>query len=149
MSPKPKGTKVRKILVPTDFTSHSEKAVDYAAGLARSFGASLLLLHVIEPFTYTVSDTVQVTDHYAALRTIAEPMMKNLEDGLGKKGLRATGLIVKGTPYLEIVKKARQEGADMIILSTHGHSGLRHLLIGSVAERVVRLAHCPVLTVRG
>ena len=149
MKSKFKGMKLRKILLPTDFTSHSEGAVGYAAGLARSFGASLLLLHVIEPFTYSVSDTVQVTDHYAALRTIAEPMMKNMVDALGKKGFKAKGLIVKGTPYLEIVKKARKEGADIIVLATHGRSGLHRLFIGSVAERVVRLAHCPVLTVRG
>lgn len=140
---------IRKILVPTDFTIFSDQAVDYAAMVATRFDAKILLVHVIEPLTYSVTDTIQVVDHFVALKTIAEPILDNLQKKLLKKGLQAETIILKGNPYLEIVEKASKAGVDLIIMGTHGRTGLKHLLMGSVAERVVRLAPCPVLVVRG
>ena len=138
--------KIQKILVPTDFTSHSDKAINYAVMMARAFEARILLIHVIEPFTYSVSETIQVMDHYVALREIADPIMDNLREQLSKQA-KVDTFIVKGFPYVEIVKKAKQSKADLIVMGTHGRTGLKHLLMGSVAERVVRLARCPVLTI--
>jgi nucleotide-binding universal stress UspA family protein len=148
MAKKPKQASIKRIMVPTDFTDFSKRAMEYAKMIAKKLNADLLLVHVIEPFTYSVTDTIQVVDHYAALKAIAEPLMESLEKKALKEKLKVSTAVLRGTPYLEIIKKARQSGADMIVMGTHGRTGVTHLLMGSVAERVVRMAHCPVLTVR-
>ncbi len=140
---------IRKIMVPTDFTVYSDHAIEYAIMVARKFEAKILLIHVIEPFAYSVTDTVQIIDHYTALKTVAKPILENLQKRLLKKGLKVDSILLDGNPYLEIVKKTREAGVDLIIMGTHGRTGIEHILMGSVAERVVRLAPCPVLTVRG
>lgn len=140
---------IKKILVPTDFTAYSDHAIEYAVMVARKFEAKILLVHVIEPLAYSVTDTVQVFDHYTALKTVAKPILENLQKRLLKKSLKVDIILLDGNPYLEIVKKSRQAAVDLIIMGTHGRTGIKHLLMGSVAERVVRLASCPVLTVRG
>ncbi len=140
---------IKKILVPTDFTVYSDHAIEYAIMVARKFEAKILLIHVIEPFAYSVTDTVQIIDHYTALKTVARPILDNLQKRLLKKGIKVDCTLLDGNPYLEIVEKSRQAGADLIIMGTHGRTGIDHILMGSVAERVVRLAPCPVLTVRG
>lgn len=140
---------IKKILVPTDFTVYSDHAIEYAIMVARNFEAKIMLVHVIEPMAYSVTDTIQIIDHYTALKTVAGPILKNLQNKLLKKGLEVDTLLLDGTPYLEIVKRSRQAGIDLIIMGTHGRTGIKHVLMGSVAERVVRMAPCPVLTVRG
>ena len=140
---------IRTILVPVDFTEFSNRAADYAAMIARRFGAKIQLVHVIEQFTYSVTDTIQVVDHYSALRTIAQPLMDTLKNRLGRKGVKVDGLVTRGNPAFQIVEQARKNRSDLIVMGTHGRTGVQHLLLGSVAERVVRLATCPVLTVRG
>lgn len=140
---------IRKIMVPTDFTTYSDHAIEYAIMVGRKFQAKILLVHVIEPLAYSVTDTMQVFDHYTALKTVAKPILENLQKRLLKKGLTVDSILLDGNPYLEIVKKSREAGVDLIIMGTHGRTGIEHILIGSVAERVVRLASCPVLTVRG
>ncbi len=140
---------IKKILVPTDFTVYSDHAIEYAIMVARNFEAKILLVHVIEPMAYSVTDTIQIIDHYSALKTVAGPILRNLQNKLLKKGLEVDTLLLDGTPYLEIVKRSRQAGIDLIIMGTHGRTGIKHVLMGSVAERVVRMAPCPVLTVRG
>ncbi len=140
---------IRKIMVPTDFTTYSDHAIEYAIMVARKFKAKMLLVHVIEPLAYSVTDTMQVFDHYTALKTVAKPILENLQKRLLKKGLKVDSILLDGNPYLEIVKKSREAGVDLIIMGTHGRTGIEHILMGSVAERVVRLASCPVVTVRG
>ena len=140
---------IKKILVPVDFTAYSDRALEVAAQMACQFRARILLLHVIEQFTYTVSDTFEVLDHYPALKSLAEPQMEILMKGLRKKGLRVDGRIERGNPYLEILKACRKDKADMIVMGTHGRTGIPHLVMGSVAENVVRMATCPVMTVPG
>ena len=140
---------INKILVPVDFTPHSESAIRYARMIAKKFKATIVLMHVIEPFTYSVTDTIQVVNHYRALRTIAEPLMVGLERSLKKDRLKVETIVTKGTPYLEIVRRIPKAKVDIIIMGTHGRTGLKHLLMGSVADRVVRLSPCPVITVRG
>jgi nucleotide-binding universal stress UspA family protein len=139
---------IRKIIVPSDFTVFSDHALEYAVVIAKRFRASLLIMHVIEPFTYSVTDMMQVVDHYVPLKTIAQPMLENLQNRASKVGVKSSNFVTKGTPYLEIIKKARKEGADLIVMGTHGRTGAKHLLMGSVAERVVRMAPCPVLTLK-
>lgn len=149
MAVKKRAVRINKIVVPTDFTPHSERAMAFAAALAQKFGASVTLIHVIESFTYSVTDTVQIIDHYAALKTIAEPLLEEMRKKLEKQKIKAKSVLTRGTPYDDIVRTARRNGADLIVMGTHGRTGVRHLLMGSVAERVLRLAHCAVLTVRG
>lgn len=142
-------THVRRILVPVDFTEPSNRAVDVAVTMARRFHARILLIHVIEQFTYSVTDTVQVVDHYAALKAIAGPMMDSLRQRLRRKGIKAEAKLGRGNAAKEIVEQARKSRADLVIMGSHGRTGVPLLLLGSVAERVVRLAPCSVLTVKG
>jgi nucleotide-binding universal stress UspA family protein len=95
-----------------------------------------------------MTDPFIVVEHGRTLRLIAQSLLDNLRQKLVAKGLTVKTHIVQGIAYREIVKKAAQDRADMIVLGTHGRTGMQHLLLGSVAEKVVRLAGCPVLTVR-
>ena len=140
--------KFKKILVPVDFTEYSGQAISYAEMLAKTFHAKVLLFHVIEQFTYSVSDTIQVMDHYTTLKEIAQQMLENKKKQLGKKGLVVKALVLKGNPAWEIVKYSGKKRTDLIVMGSHGRTGIQHLVLGSVAERVVRMASCPVLTVK-
>jgi nucleotide-binding universal stress UspA family protein len=139
---------VKTILVPTDFSLYSDRAMQYAAMLARAFKARILMIHVIEPLTYSVTDTLTVTDHFVALKTIAKPLLENARKKYQKRGLSVETDVLSGAPYREILQRARRAGVDMIVMGTHGRTGVEHFLLGSVAEKVVRLAPCPVVTVR-
>ena len=141
------GQSIRKILVPTDFSPHSEHAADYAAMLAKPFQSTIDLLHVIEPFPYSVTDTMTVISHEEALRTIAASLLENARARLQQQGMKAESHLASGTPYQEIIQWARDHQIDLIVMGTHGRTGVRHLLLGSVAEKVVHLSPCPVLTV--
>ena len=148
MKKEKKTQRIRKILVPTDFSSYSDQAVDYAAMLAKAFKAGISLIHVTEPFPYTVTDTLIVVEHGRTLNTIAQSLLDNLRKRLTAKGLKVRARLARGIPYREIIKEAEKDKTDMIVMGTHGRTGVGHLLLGSVAEKVVRLAGCPVLTVR-
>jgi nucleotide-binding universal stress UspA family protein len=139
---------IKKILAPTDFSPSSEAAIDYAVTFAKRFEAEVILIHVIESPAYSVTDTLILVDHEAALKTTAEALMENVYKTCIEKGLSASRSVVSGTPHREIIKKAEQEKADLIIMGTHGRTGVERLLLGSVAEKVVRLSMIPVLTVR-
>jgi len=141
-------TSIKKILVPTDFSPYSDQAAQYALMIARAFKARILLIHVIEPLAYSVTDTLQVTDHFIALKTIAKSLLENTRKKFQKKDLRVGADLLTGVPYREILNRASRVGADMIVMGTHGRTGVEHFLLGSVAEKVVRLAPCPVVTVR-
>jgi universal stress protein A len=135
------------IIVPTDFSYASDAALGYARMLATRFGASLHLLHVLEePGTWS--------EVYAAIpeiqRRLGADAARRLEAMAAclPPPMRATSAVVCGAPVPSIVKEAQTRAADLIVMGTHGRRGMGHLLLGSVAERVVRLAPCPVLTVR-
>lgn len=143
-----------RILVPTDFSAPSEAALAAAKELADRFGASIHLLHVLEdPY----STSAYATEVYGFLppglrETWQENAEKRLEALLPREhGTRSGGTVtvVFGSPAKAIVDHAQTAGSDLIVMGTHGRSGMAHLLLGSVAERVVRTAACPVLTVRG
>lgn len=146
---KEKGLQIKKILVPTDFSPSSEAGVEYAAAMAKQFGAEVILVHVVESFPYMITDTVTVVSYTDSLKTVAQALLDGLSSKLSKEGLSIkTHLATIGFPPGEIIKRAEREKADIIVMATHGRTGLGRLLMGSVAEKVVRLSPVPVLTVR-
>jgi nucleotide-binding universal stress UspA family protein len=140
--------RLRRILAPTDFSDCSIRALEYAAELAKQYGAEIILLHVEEPITQAalspdLIDAVRTEQHRFAQKGIEQAAER----------LRATGVRVRtrlnsGLAHEQIVKIAEEHRADLIVMGTHGRSGLPHLFVGSVAETVVRTASCPVLTVK-
>jgi len=140
--------KLKRILVPLDFSNCSKKALQYAVPFARQFGATLSLLCVIQPY-YPVSEMVPMDGEIfeRRMRESSEAEMAALRKSLDP-ALKPSATIRHGTPHVEIVRAARDLKCDLIILSTHGRTGLSHVLMGSTAERVVRHATCPVLVWR-
>jgi nucleotide-binding universal stress UspA family protein len=140
---------LKRVLVPIDFSPCSLKALQYALPFARQFGALLTLLHVV-PVGYTLGEfgALDFTLLEVEMRQSAEQQLGDIMRGLGP-GLSTESLIRLGRPAQEIVEVAKSLGVDLIVLATHGHTGLKHVFLGSVAESVVRYAPCPVLTVRG
>jgi nucleotide-binding universal stress UspA family protein len=141
---------IRHILAPTDFSDYSKQALSNAFELAQTFGATLALLHVVEPSPYLGEFTPP---------TMGEDLLDDLEQQARAKLARILPeaqqakiemprSVVMGSPSLKIVETAEAEHVDLIVMATHGPTGLSHLLIGSVTERVVHTAPCPVLTIR-
>jgi len=141
--------RIKKILVPVDFSDCSKKALQYAIPFARQFDAALTLLHVVQA-NYYVGDfgTIDTALLETEMRKNAEKQLADLAAREVGKGLRCETTLRTGRIVSEIVEVARQTQTDLIIISTHGHTGLKHILLGSVAENVVRHAPCPVLIVR-
>jgi len=139
---------IKKILVPTDFSEGSEEAVQYAAMMARVLKAQIGLIHVIQPYAYGMTETFNVVDHYTTLKTIAEPLLEQAREQLHRNGLTVETELLSGVAHREILKAAHRIKADLIVMGTHGRTGVGHVLLGSVAERVVQHASCPVLTVK-
>jgi nucleotide-binding universal stress UspA family protein len=143
---------IKKILFPTDFSPPSEHALQFARELAEKFDAELHVLHVLEDVAPMVGDPgmmVDLSDKYLAeARQYAQRGLQALPGERGPRAGRIVREIRDGSPFVEIVRYAREAGIDLIVIGTHGRTGLKHLLLGSVAENVVRKAACPVLTVR-
>jgi universal stress protein A len=141
-----------KILVPLDFSDHSERAVQIAAELARRYDAPLTLFHVYELVPYAAPEghalytppppVAGLFDEYE--RRLAEVKERALKAG----AVEVQTLLREGFVALQITELAREAHFDLIVMGTHGRQGISHLLMGSVAEKVVRTAPCPVLTVR-
>jgi len=137
---------ISRILFPTDFSLDAEHAFQYALTLARAFGAELHLLHVIYfPPQTPEYDIGQVID---SLVKNAEGSLKKLADGVSEPKPVIRMDVQVGVEHTEITKFAEREKIDLIVMGTRGRTGLAHVFLGSVAERVVRHAHCPVLTVK-
>jgi len=146
-----------RILVPVDFSAHSDLALRYATTLADRFGATVEVLHVVEdPFVSGAwssgANVPNVPELLADLVRAARAKLDDMKTAAASKGLRFSTTVlttvVTGEPADSISDYARTEKFDLIVMGTHGRRGLSHALIGSVAERVVRRAPCPVLTVR-
>lgn len=140
---------VKKILCPTDFSPPAARALDCATQLARHFDADLLLLHVVPPSAYPLRNLGTVT----GFPNLREEIHKRVTDEMAAlvgavQGVRVRSEIAEGAPHDQILAAAAANGADLIVMATHGHTGLKHALVGSTAERVVRLSECPVLTLR-
>lgn len=142
---------IRSILVPIDFSQHSKNALKYAVPMAAQFGASLHLIYVVEPTIYPADlgfGQVVLPGVEDELRQKgAEELEALIEREIGKR-VPATCTVRTGTPHQEILAEAEEREVDLIVLATHGHSGVEHLLFGSTADRIVRKARCPVLSVR-
>jgi nucleotide-binding universal stress UspA family protein len=142
---------IRAILVPIDFSVHSKNALKYAVPIAAKFGASLHLVYVVEPTIYPADlgfGQVVLPGVEDELREKgAEELTALIEKEIGNK-VAASSSVRTGNPHQEILREAEERGVDMIIVATHGHSGVEHMLFGSTADRVVRNAKCPVLTIR-
>jgi len=140
---------IERILVPIDFSESSLKALDEAVEFSRPYGAELILLFVVEHGFY--ESPLLVPDSGALLKHQARATEEKLEKicrSLGKRGVTCRTFVESGVAYQAIVETAKKVHANLIVISTHGRTGLAHVLIGSVAERVVQHAACPVLVIR-
>ena len=140
---------MKSILVPIDFSWPSKKALEYAVPFARQFGAKITLLFVLEPPVYTgdIGYVPMEVDNEGSLKAAAKKLAELAELAVEPELLEQT-LVRTGRPFQEITDIARSLNTDLIIIATHGYTGLKHVLLGSTVERVVRIAPCPVLTVR-
>ena len=142
---------VRHILAPTDFSTYSQHAVASALELAKKFGAKLTILHVIELPPYPVEGYVPPSVSATFLDDLERQAAADLAQIVPEAeaaNVEVARVVAVGTPYRKIVETAEAEQVDLIVMATAGRTGLSHLVIGSIAERVVRTATCPVLTIR-
>jgi|1185.fasta_scaffold108698_2 nucleotide-binding universal stress UspA family protein len=148
-APKPDPLPIRTILVPIDFSDYSYKSLDYAAAFGGQSKATITLLHVV-PLNYVDTDLIafDFTEiEREAANSAQSRLRKLIEDRIGGS-IVADFLVRIGRPVDEIVSAAKERDSDLIIMSTHGYTGLKHAFLGSTTENVVRYAPCPVLTVR-
>jgi nucleotide-binding universal stress UspA family protein len=142
---------VKLILCPTDFSEPSGEGLTVARELASHFGCDLLLVHVLPVVPALPTDpnfAFDVPEYERALHADAAEKLANMAQDAAAKGIKAGTTVGHGDAGGEIVRIAQQEGADLIVIATHGLTGWRHVMFGSVAEKVVRHAHCSVLSVR-
>ena len=141
----------QKILAPFDFSAQSKHALQFAADLARRYEAPITVVHVVDANYFSVPESfllytpTQLPQLMAGLEKQLEMIKHEL---LASNVMTVKSQVVQGTPFAEIVRLAHDDKYDLIVMGTHGRSGIAHALLGSVAERVVRKAHCPVLTIR-
>jgi nucleotide-binding universal stress UspA family protein len=145
-------SQIKRMLIPTDFSAASSLALQYGLDMAFRYGASIHLMHVIEdPAFSTVYPDAYFAELPDLMKRLTEDSEKQLADAVAKcaaANVPATSQVVVGRPARAIAKEALDRGTDLIVMGTHGRSGFAHLVLGSVAERVIRTSPCPVLTVR-
>lgn len=144
---------IRSILLPTDFSECGNYALSYAASLARKFDASIICVHVIEPMVPTVgysgvTEPLPLADITDQLEDSAERELPKISECEACEGLDIEEVIVHGEAATEIARVAEERNVDLIIISSHGRTGLGRILFGSTAEAVVRHSSCPVLVVK-
>lgn len=140
--------RIKDILVPVDFSACSKKALAYAVAFARQFQAAVTLLHVVDFQVVGADRDIDVPQVKNTLRLGGERQLARLvREAIGHRVLADT-LVRTGQPFVEIVEAARTRNVDLIVMATHGNSGISRFLVGSTTERVVRHAPCPVLIVR-
>ena len=144
---------VKNILVPLTLTKDSKNILDYATSIAEKFDAKITVFHVLREQKVDLSEIDYESGFLEKIKKhqeeeIKDELKKFITDELVKK-YNITTEIKWGQPFLEIVNKAKKINADLIVMGTHGRTGLSHVLLGSVAEKVLRLAPCPVLVTRG
>ena len=137
---------LKRILVPHDFSETSEAAVKYAVALAKAFGAKLHLLHVSDKARTDMATEFPLGLEESVEEAIRERLVKIMTPR-EQKEFKPEFELRGGTPYVEIVRYARERDIDLIVMGTHGRGFVAHVVMGSVAEKVVRNAPCPVLTV--
>ncbi len=142
---------IKTILFPTDFSNGARAAMDHAISLAKDYQAKLILLYVIQDISvaeWYIPSSLSAAD-------LVEDMQKSAWNEMNKWGTEVAPkvkdvekMVVRGVPFVEIIRTAKEKNADLIVIGTHGRTGIDHMLFGSTAEKVVRKAACPVLTVR-
>jgi nucleotide-binding universal stress UspA family protein len=146
-------SRIRRILHPSDFSRASRMAFTKAVEMAAANRAELLLVHVLAPVVPMVGDGYLSPQIYEEIETSARTQAQKQLDALAtaakKAGVRAKTLLLGGVAHEQIIRAARSKRPDLIVIGTHGRTGLAKLFLGSVAGRVVSTASCPVLTVRG
>jgi nucleotide-binding universal stress UspA family protein len=144
--------RLRRILVGTDFSRASRPAIRRAVETAAESGAALWIAHVVAPPPPLSPEGYVLPRSYddivPAIRADAEKRLKALLAVARRSGVRAQGLLLRGAPHEALTKAARRHRADLMILGTHGRTGIARFFVGSVASRVVATAPCPVLTIR-
>lgn len=145
--------KLNRILVPTDFSEFSRPALDHGCAFAARFESELHLLHVVPDAAMLIPEAAgfsapSMQSQTDALAKEATEQLKNLPPGNWDNGRPVVREVRVGAAFLEIIEYAREKDIDLIVIGTHGRSGLMHVLMGSVAERIVRKSPCPVLTVK-
>ncbi len=141
---------VQRILVPIDFSDNAASVLDWAAHLAKEHGSRILLLHVYHlPVEFQQLEGAYLPpDFWSTVKNEAEQQLGRFAEDLRGRGLEVEALVREGYPATVIVEEAESLEADLVVIGTHGLSGLKHMLLGSIAERVVQKAPCPVLTVK-
>jgi nucleotide-binding universal stress UspA family protein len=141
---------VRHILVPVDFSDHAEPVIEWAAHLAEEHDAEVLLLHAYHlPVEFQQLEGAYLPqDFWDSVKGEAEANLEKYAVGIRELGVAVRVLVREGYPATVIEDEAVEQKADLIVIGTHGLSGLKHMLLGSIAERVVQKSPCPVLTVK-
>ena len=141
---------IKNILCPIDYSVYSEMALKYAIEFAEKYQAKLYLVHVLDIRVYDINDpdlyNVNIVDE-ETINKLRERLLKCVNEDTKSK-ISVEAIIIQGVPFAEIISTAKERKIDLIVLGTHGRTGLSHALMGSVAEKVVRKAPCPVLTIR-
>ena len=142
---------IKTILFPTDFSNGARAAMDHAISLAKDYQAKLILLYVIQDISiaeWYIPSSLSVADLVEDMQKSAWQEMDKWIAEVSKRVSDVEKMVVRGVPFVEIIKTAKERSADLIVIGTHGRTGIDHMLFGSTAEKVVRKAACPVLTVR-
>lgn len=142
---------LKNILVPTDFSENSQLALNYGKELAEAFRASLHVLHVLQPLNMVfpaLDPTYAPPPYLDALEQSARQQLERALSEADRKKFNAQVALVMGPPFVEIDMYARKQQIDLIVMGTHGRGPLTRMLLGSVADKIVRKASCPVLVVR-
>ncbi len=150
---KPPTLTLRRILVPLDFSGKSRQALDFAVPLAEQYGGKIVLAHVVQPPAMSAWHAIPGGGHYLAMKRhnltdAAQERLNEMASDHVPSGVRGQTVVLRGSPGDELTSLAERLKVELIVLGTRGHTGLKRMLIGSTAERVVRHAGCPVLAVR-
>jgi nucleotide-binding universal stress UspA family protein len=141
---------LKKVLYPTDFSEYAAHALPYVLEFAKKFGAEVIVTHVLAFPAYAGSYEIAVDMETirGTMEKAARQKMDELEKSIAAEGVAVKGIIEEGVGFVKIIDTARKESADIIIVATHGWGVLKHVLLGSTTEKLVRKAPCPVLTIR-
>ncbi|TDJ15983.1 MAG: universal stress protein [Deltaproteobacteria bacterium] len=142
---------IQLVLAPIDFSDQANVVIEWATHMAEEHSSKILLLHVYHlPVEFQQLEGAYLPpDFWSNVKKEAEQQLATHSQQIRKHEVEVETLVREGYPATVIVEEAERQRADLIVIGTHGHTGLKHLLLGSIAERVVRTAPCPVLTVKG
>ena len=141
----------KEIFIPTDFSEYSFRAIECGVAIAAKFEAHITLAYVLEPLLQAADltwTTVNFEELDNAHKEMAEQQLRKVVEERIPKGVQCDTVVLFGKPFVEILKHAKERNVDLIVMATHGRGAISHLLMGSTAEKVVRKASCPVMTVK-